>query len=929
MPDDVNNSQETLLSNSLEAYQKITIEEKLIIVSALDDLLIPPQEDKNLNIFAEGLTVKDQLRCKNLLLSAHNLKITDPGVFDVSGKDGESVKTTNMESKPGRVGGNGDPAGKIDLYLTRTEGQNPPFRFHAKGGDGGAGERGSDQFPGGNGGDGNNGGQVVLSIGLAALDWRHRIHQIRELKTLTARKEALRGLLTLLPPDVKQAELGQTLEQAQASANDEEQTALLGEAVATCYVLAHQYEDRLRPGVNAGEGAYGVHGEGKPNGVNGKAGCPGALSITSFGKPVELVNNEFPLSFFMHPSQCARMLERIHLKYWTLDSASRPEDAKRLMSMMLGLQERTRPFHDISSEGNIARFFKENEKSYGAINAVDSLFDIFMQVTQLAAQLRHGRSCFGYEADHVPLASFTYYENLLDKTLPNFKELEASYKDYFTALKENQASTSQIKAARSRYHETINTAGQQLKSLTAQSAATGRVISGYQVILPPLKKQLLEKIGKFEEAIRKYFEFDLFIMVDIVSSIASGSASEVDVLSELGDFLYDDTSGKIADDSGLEVDKKKLVKQVKAVQGNLESLKEGYQCLDNGTLQADDPGAGKLLAQADKLKECFSAFYEKFPHELDDLKKGFERYINKVVARNNQIITYNATVALMRKNRQKIVGARARIEKLNDQELENLKPNLPDMVSFMSALYYSARFQVMATLDLMGRAFRLWALSNKNPLTQAYEGKTPREISHTVLLAARNAVLSSARSAVENFGTNHSRFPVHADQQGIIHQLPKSQVDLFKETKQLMVHLPVATNTTGRDESEFSGMANVRVSKVRVWLDGVKTDNDELRLEITHTGEEHIADKMGEVFRFVHEPVKKMLSYTISSKVPNEEADFCVEQQTSFGDLALYAALSPFTTWHIEVKEHQNKNLDLSGVTDIQLEFHGTNYAFV
>jgi hypothetical protein len=115
---------------------------------------------------------------------------------------------------------------------------------------------------------------------------------------------------------------------------------------------------------------------------------------------------------------------------------------------------------------------------------------------------------------------------------------------------------------------------------------------------------------------------------------------------------------------------------------------------------------------------------------------------------------------------------------------------------------------------------------------------------------------------------------------------------------------------------------------VRVWIDGAKTSNGTLQVHITHTGRETLCDTSGNTYRFTHEPITKLFRYALATKTITEEANFGCAQTTSTGTTEIYAAIGPFTTWQIQVKAEENVGLDLSGVTGVQLEFHGTNLAF-
>jgi len=189
-------------------------------------------------------------------------------------------------------------------------------------------------------------------------------------------------------------------------------------------------------------------------------------------------------------------------------------------------------------------------------------------------------------------------------------------------------------------------------------------------------------------------------------------------------------------------------------------------------------------------------------------------------------------------------------------------------------------------------------------------------------------VLEAYQTAVENFGTDRSAFPADPTRPGLCLQATVEQIEMLKSTGMLIMRPPTVTTETKRDASVFAGMADVRVHKARVWVDGAVTANHELQVSITHTGAEEIVSRDGHSYRFSHEPIGKIFRYDLQDRVIIEDADFGISQ--SDGGVAhgerLYAAVGPFVAWQIAIDPDANLHLDLSGVSAVTLEFHGTNY---
>ncbi|MFC4778058.1 hypothetical protein ACFO9Q_14750 [Paenibacillus sp. GCM10023252] len=934
---------ETLLSQSLESFQRVQVGGNTVIISVDDSLAIGAGTDFGdhyastpfLSIYAENILLSGRFKANSGVLSTHSLTVSGEGCLDLSGSAGLPIDIVNENpTAPGMAGNNGEAGGNLLLYIEQTPIGQPAYKIQASGGNGGAGQSGTDLTAGGKGGDGGDGGHVLLAAASPYLRWQAQMKETLNLHELSAKQAMLRELIAALPPDPSLTALVSMLHDAAEAQTDEAYLQSLNLAALTLQALATGYDSSLTANVDCTAGAYGVHGDGRTNEGNGIAGQPGTLNQLLFQTPADLAAHADLTDFLaklprqaeqsyllVHPSQCKRLLEKIKLMYWSLDPVAKPQGVRDVLTLLLRLQERTATFVAAKDDSSLAAYYNSHEAAIGAIGAIGQLRAIHDEAVRYLYQLRQGQDMFGYDNSDVPLGSFHFYNNLLNELITNFGLLEADYAEYFQALAANTAHIDKIKRARDRQASLIATAEAQLTTLRSQAVKTARIIDGYQAELPSLKRTLEDKIEELKEQIRVHFDFNFDTIFQSLTSLAFAPESKLMILNEASQFLYQGTM-EVTDDKGEPVRKSYIVRQLKSVKASIDTLQEGFQALDNGTLAPDDPGAAKLVAAEQDVEQFFNDFYDQFPQSLDDLKTAFRAYIDKVQERNNQILTYNAIVLLLYKNLQIIDSANARTAALNEDTLDAMSPDLPDLVTLISELYYAARNQVMEMLDLTSRAYRFWALSDQSLTSEVYAGRSLPELNHTALVGAMNTILGKYQQAVENFGTNHDRFPPHDNQRGKIIDVPAEQVELFKDLKQLMIRIPV-------DHPVFAGMANVRVQNVRVWMTGIHpaAADDTVTIRITHTGKEQMVSSAQDVYTFKHEPVNKIFIYHTKTQEIMEEANFGVEQSDG-GTTNEYAALGPFTTWHISIDPDDNPGIDLSSVSQIQIEFHGTNYAF-
>jgi hypothetical protein len=135
----------------------------------------------------------------------------------------------------------------------------------------------------------------------------------------------------------------------------------------------------------------------------------------------------------------------------------------------------------------------------------------------------------------------------------------------------------------------------------------------------------------------------------------------------------------------------------------------------------------------------------------------------------------------------------------------------------------------------------------------------------------------------------------------------------------------------------FRTLYNVRITKVRPWVLGVRTDKM-CHVGLRHLGDERIRRPDKTIVELGHKPVRFQFRYDWSKVVWNEAGGYVENPPDALkhggidGDLKLEGDLKgssylpligPFARWEIEFDPDANNGLDLSGVTAIAMDFHG------
>ncbi len=129
------------------------------------------------------------------------------------------------------------------------------------------------------------------------------------------------------------------------------------------------------------------------------------------------------------------------------------------------------------------------------------------------------------------------------------------------------------------------------------------------------------------------------------------------------------------------------------------------------------------------------------------------------------------------------------------------------------------------------------------------------------------------------------------------------------------VVLPILQN-----QREFQGLDRVRLSTIRVWLDGATSSlpGQYVYARIKDAGifEDRLNDK---TFLFSSKPQERVFVYLANRGPDGIILDGSIWDEMKFD----FVHPTPFTQWQISLPEEFNKGLDLAGLTKIRLEFDG------
>lgn len=938
-----------------------------LVLSSLDALSVGNggvlDEDysskKYMRIYAERMVFSGDYKVQNSVISAYNIEVSKDSYINTSGIDGKAPDPLIIKPDADL---NGTPGGKGGINNLYIEDFSQPFPMTISSAGGKGGNAGGDpMFPiGGNGGNGGDGGsvnivilnkynqassilkeayQAPLSNALIRTDAFGRLSNIGEKFIDSILLDNLKKLCDKMKVSVESDKIKDILDKITDEVFSMDETEL-EKTVAMFNDTIMDMEMDIAPlgklmdsnlinsNTDVSGGRGGTYGEGQKSGQRGIDGQNGTADILAYISPVEALSgakDKFPI---FHPDQCSMLLQKAKMFYFSSDAVLNPDGFTDATILFRRLYGRTEAFSSKEHE-DLKEFYEKNEDILGTFDSVATFKEVFNEAKTYLNQMQKGLDYYGYSSNYVPLASFSFYSEIVDKLLNNLEKIESSYKDYFQNLKDQTKALDAFKNTRNDSKRIIQESEYKKGILISMAKTTATAIDAYADKMAKQKKVFLNEIEDFRDKIQSASGFNLDDLFSAVSMCAFCPESGFMAATQAGQLIYNSTEKINCGPGGQSVDKKYLVSRFKAIEADYQNLSEGYNQLADDHLQAEDINANKLLVQKQNLESFLDDFYAKFPDDVKHLKDSFDQYFNIVIERNNKIIVYNSIVDTVVDCENKIESNQNKIQVLNDDKLKSIKPDLPIMVNFVSKIYHEARGQVMEELYMASKAYKFWALSDSNFLAEALGGAGISTIDSSMLRGVQSVIIKGYQNTVEAKGREAQHFPANPQDKGLefvfSQNMGSSYIESLKKNNEIYFKIKKVGPRTSKEESPFAGLAEVRLLKIRVWLVGAKSTDNTIQVDIINEGSEDIVNRKGMTYSFTHDPVVTKFIYSSENNADKiiEDGDVGMKDDDS-----LYAQIGPFANWRLKVDARYNKGLDLSELSDVRIEFHGMNYSF-
>lgn len=891
---------------------------------------LPYKYPNPIHIYSNSILISSKLSAPGITIATGSISSTSGTKIDASGKSGKNISKLDPALKGnGKSGGNGYPGQSINIYISNplSNIKNFPLLI-TNGGDGGNGQD-ADKGAGGNGGNGGNGGEVEILFNQPLLAPAAIIESLNSLSNYSSIQSAITAALET--KNKKLESTAKTLSKVYSSyldnPGDKEEIALveaIGNLKDRSIQLTHLWQlNNLRLKIENRYGLYGTYGNGDPAGNSGKNGKRGAVQYLPTGLLTEISNA--PVSFIpVHPTQCLMLLNRLELLYFIT-----PINSCNVSSLGL-LYSELITNTEFSLKANLRKpiidLYKENAPALGSLSGLEEVTHVCEKSQTLFHQISKGLDYYGHNSQFAPLISYQESKKFFNNLLQNFTQIEKSYHNYFSKLKQKTADINSIKSMINHTDTTIGVAQINLNHLIKSAKITANQIITLNQLIEPKKHKMNKAIASFKEHLKKEFNWPIDDMLNALSAIAFAPKSKLMWVTQIEKLVHTSET-TLQTPQGLQIQKSFIVKKIKTFQHTIDGLKESYKQISNGTLNMSDPGANKLII----TEEDFESFISKnvAPKFLGSkyaaAKKAIDDYVSAVTLRNTRILFYNAVVLQQISELQTINHLRKKNNKLRKIQLSEYNANLPELVSFMSTAYLRSRSHVLKALYDLSKAFQFWALTDEDILSKAFsdsELSNPPTINSSTLSGAKDVIISSYMNELEYQGSASQPF------KGITYQLPELTVNSIKKGELTLFTIKTATEES--KDNPFIGMANVRLNTIRIWLQltqSAKKRIDKVHVELTQSGDETIVSTSHTPFRFKHSP--RPVTFEYNPKTNFIFVDGLIGEDIEIDDDKRFALIGPFAGWTISIPKKMNPDLnaqeDILGVT---LEFSGTFHDF-
>jgi hypothetical protein len=668
------------------------------------------------------------------------------------------------------------------------------------------------------------------------------------------------------------------------------------------------------------------------------------------------------------------MLERIRVEYFKADPARHPDAFAAVGDRLTWL---------VSTLSAL----KAALKAQPGQTLLDTTFTGAWALAQRHAS---GLDAFGMQPSWVPTLSVSSLLQRGKETVLTLQNLEAKGKKFWLSAATGTVNTdglaidaAEIGSAITKLDEDIETAK---SDITTARTGLEKADATRKAAMSDLKTAL----DNFKDAVMGAFSLNPETLLNCLSQMAfAGGPGGLLLVGSQAGLAAIDTVTNIRDNAGQPVNKDYLLGQLTSFVGKSWEL----AVTENASGFVAKDGSYRFLDDLARIRGLIDSFSQTKGIGDAGLKaaKQLDDFVDVVDQRNSFVDKYNESVrraASLQADRDHL---QATATSISNRQAATADGGMSAWADYLDRLAGRVRDSCLDDLARAYRAAAFWNLGKVGSF-QAWLGGNPGAIESSALDAAFDMLKQDLTDAVAEARKTPNVFPASAAAPasewlpgGVLVVLePGSHPAIFRQLTRCgwaeLEILPAAKSSqspathetpTGSvravsavdvpadvaDESlppvnPFHGKANVRLSRVRVWIEGMKTSNGTHSIAMQQCGPERLRTAADEPFpaasagRYLdHDSILTVnfaydaTEYGFDSNRGFRAAALSEGFDTSDGNLAFnqaaaeagavlpvpstYAPIGPFGVWRLCVDPNDNPNLDLTQVRRIIIDFQG------
>jgi hypothetical protein len=592
---------------------------------------------------------------------------------------------------------------------------------------------------------------------------------------------------------------------------------------------------------------------------------------------------------------------------------------------------------------------------------------------------------FGKSSGFVPVESLATYQGRLDKATENLEKIEELAEKYRQAVAANAGAKATLLGADAQAVATAN-------YLTKETDTAAKELDKVQDELDTAENRRKQSRDRLEPLLEKVkaevkgsFQIDPAQLVNALSQLAfvntESPATGLMVAGAAGSVILDGAQNIITD-SGEKIDKRYVVGQLRAfdsdkLDGELAAAADGFK---------DDSASYRYLADLGKFMKLVEDFLSNPQvHSVVELRDELLSQIELVQERNRLVDEYNAVVHRRAQLRAAAAAVDAERTKVRDELTANADPAAVEMATYLGGLVDRAKWEALRELYMTMRAATFWQLDDRTSMADLL-GANLRggalSINSAMIRAAGSTLTETINDALEQARPLPNGFPASEQpyrgkdgnewlNAGVVIAITRKDHPEFfdyletmgEATFTILPNAQGSTAPTGPDDlgpsvvfgdangdadpvqaavHPFYDKPNIRLTKVRVFLDEPPEVTGHRVLHLVHNGDERFVRSDGDVFPATgylsHREVDVKCAYTVNGFAFNRLYGFAASAlqgvDTEDGDLQFpagsaalpnsnYAPIGPIAVWRLVVDPAENGDLDLEKVNRVFIDFHG------